>query len=289
MITEAEYQLFLNNHVHIALGSRVGIIDQRIIIKRSEAKNTYSNRFTELNGKRCEVFKRWAEDPDRKSCRDTWFLPTQDVLIYPQSSYRKALHWNTYIPPETRMITRDEGKVEPFIYYFELLDSTGWLLEWVASMVKEPMKRSQEVPLLVSNETHRSLFKLISILVNKAGTKFQSEYLDVKSKKDRATIYQSVFHAINISNGMTKYQINNVKGYFYPEQKFTENADQKNYTNILLTSKNEVTLPRLEREYIRIFEVSSSEEYIVLENKLALLLEDSNFLDQVFSHLKKQP
>lgn len=285
MNKEEEYRLFLKNHVLIAKGSRIGIINEKIIIEGSEAENLYANKITEVNGKERPIFQRWIEDINRETCYDIWFIPNNEIIVVPENCKRK--YWNTYISAEQRQYTNKKEKIKPLLDYISLLDDSGWLMDWIVLMINNPIKRYNINPILITNNEHHNFFNIIGRLVNNPvkNINLTKKPEDIVNKKNRMDMYNSIFHVINISKKMTINRINNILSYFDPYQKFTENADHPNYTRLFLISKNKLFTKELNRKHVKIFENTTPLELKKLESQLAYLQQESDFLDQVFSYL----
>lgn len=248
------------------------------------------------------VMQAWKLSPDRIICDDVEYYPVRQRLLKGHWEDRDGTYYNTYVPPVTKY-TNDDDLIHFFLDHMEYLfpndGDLDWMLSWMAQLVREPEIRYRVAPLSISmfHGTGRGwLGKLLGRLVgdnNLSKVGRMSEL--VREGAKTGFMNNSTLCVISETHsGEKRYAIDDRLRDILGENKqnvdikYGEQKDKEIYTRFFFQSNHidalviddvdnriEVlinkSLPKSPEYYDALYEV--------LENK------DSNFIDQVYSHL----
>ena len=146
---------WLDRFRYIENGSRV--IDTQLRAEHSEfTLQDFKNKTQNVRiGGKAPLSQKWLQSPERKSFRDTTFIPKADQVILDG----KAQLWNMYRPTRLPMVSKeefDESKLGAFMAHMEFMfpkkKDREYFFNWFATTVCKPELRVPWAPLIISKQ-----------------------------------------------------------------------------------------------------------------------------------------
>ena len=237
-------EVFLERYIFSTEGQKV--IDTQAtgeykIIALSDFKALMSN-----TGK--YTTKKWLEHPERKSCRDIMWYPTDNEFIHSQG-FR---FYNLYCKPDMTAVSKKEfdlSKLDVFFehmqYLFPNKEDRKFFLDWFAKTVVAPTVRIPWAPLLISAEGAGKNF-IFEVLAELLGTENSETVLmqAIESQFNPYMMKSAIVLIDEVSKPKSEAIVDKMKAYIsnstlYINMKGVQERKRPVYANVLMFSNND--------------------------------------------------